>query len=336
MAGRLLSLVLALGAVGAVVGQGAAAADAAGPRAPRIVRVAQAGDPVALAAADIARAERVRASLAAQHAQLDRTYDAQKVEIDKLKRQQASWRRDRALRTKLAASVETAKTLERLARELVAAEAAVARARARGVAAIDAALASADPARRRDLTARRRAWAPAPAVKRIVLPDDRLDPLADPEELDDQAAALADSEAELVSAITRLDDQARRYDAQALLRKQHDRAAELGVRDETDPRPSVTNGSGATLGADDSFAPPGEDSPAPEAAGGFDRDATALATVIDPGTIDVLRSAGRSNDPARRAAAARAARDDVKRRLAQLAQRRAAIEARARELRRAP
>jgi hypothetical protein len=328
----LVPLVLVLGALGAAVGPGAASA-APGRRE---LRVAQAEDRVAVAASEIARAERSRAALAAQHAALDRTYDAQKIEIDKLKRQKASWRRDRALRTRLAESVETAKKLEALARELTLAQATLGRARARGVAAIDAVMASAPDARRRELAARRRAWAPPPPIKRIVLPDDALDPLADPEELDDQAAALADSEAELAGTIARLDDQARRYDGQALLRRQHERAAELVIRDETDPRPGVAGGGGRALGAEaDGFpAAPGEDLGEPQAA--FDGEASALSAVIDPGTVDVLRSAGRSNDPARRAAAARAARDDVKRQLDRLKKQRAAIEGRARELRRAP
>ncbi len=332
MSRRLLSLVLALGAASA----GTGVAHAGGrDHDGRAVRVAQAPpDAVSVAIADVARAERARSVLAGQRAALDQRYHAQLDEIDKLKRQKASWRRDRALRAKLAESVENAQALDRLARELAGAEAEVGRARARGVAAIDAALATAPVARRAELTARRKQWAPAPRVKRIVIPDDSLDPLADPEELEAQAAALVDSEAELAREVARLDGEAGRLDRQAALRRQHDRAEELAIRDDVDPRPGVAGAGGPALaGADVAPALPDD---APEGEAAVDRDVTALSAVIDPGTVDVLRTAGRSNEPARRAAAARAARDAVKARLARLGKQRAAIEARARELRRAP
>lgn len=328
----LVSLVLAVGALGAGVGQGvaiAAPASAAGA-----VRVAQAPpDPVAVAAAEVTRAEQGRSSLAGQRTTLDQRYATQLAEIDKLKRQKASWRRDRALRSKLAESIETAQALARLASDLAAADAELGRARARGVAAIDLALATAIGPRKAELTARRRQWAPPPRIKRIVIPDDSLDPLADPDDLEDQAAALADSEAELGREVARLDVQAARFDRLATLRKQHDRAEELVLRDDADPRPGVASAGGALATADPAPSGIGEDAPVDAS---FERDATALSAVIDPSTVDVLRSAERSNDPARRAVASRAARDAVATRLASLKKQRAAIEARARELRRTP
>lgn len=331
MTRRFLSLVLALGALGAGVGPGVAiAAPAAGA-----VRVAQVPpDAVAVAAADVARAEQARSALAGQRTALDQRYAAQLAEIDKLKRQKASWRRDRALGSKLAESIETAQALARLASDLAAAEAELGRAHARGVAAIDAALATAIEPRRAELAARRQQWAPPPRIRRIVIPDDSLDPLADPEELEDQAAALADSEAELGREVARLDAQAARFDRLAALRRQHDRAEELVLRDDVDPRPGVA-GAGGVLSAGDAV-PTGPGFEDPAATAGFERDATALSAVIDLGTVDVLRSAEHSNDPARRAVASRAARDAVATRLARLKQQRAAIEARARELRRTP
>lgn len=322
----LVALVVALGALG-TPGAGVGRA-IAGPA----IRVAQA-DPVAVASADVARAERARSALAAQRAVLDARYTSELGEIDKLKRQKASWRRDRALRAKLAESVETAQALARLASQIAAADAEVGRARARGVAAIDRALPGASAGRRAELTARRAQWAPAPRVKRIVIPDDALDPLADPEELDEQAAALAESEAELAREVARLDGQAARYDRLAALRKQHDRAEQLALRDDVDPRPGAAGTRGAPGTADVEGAPAPDES-APESS--FDGVATALSAVVDPGTIDALRSAERSSDPARRATVARAARDAVSARLARLHKQRAAIEARARDLRRAP
>ncbi len=328
----LRTLTLALVAAGAfALGAGTARADAGRSRLPA-VRVAQApSDAVTVAAGVVARAEKSRATIVAQRTALDQRYATELGEIDKLKRQKASWRRDRALRSKLAASVETARALAALASQVAAAEAELARARARGVAAIDGALATASADRRPALLARRQQWAPAARVKRIVIPDDALDPLADPEELDDQVAALVDSEAELAREVARLDGQAGRFDRLAALRRQHDRAEELATRDDVDPRPGVAGPS--------RFAGAVDAAPAPSEESGFDapeRDAAALSAVIDAGTSDALRSAERSNEPARRALATRAARDAVAARLARLRQQRAAIEARARALRRAP
>jgi hypothetical protein len=66
----------------------------------------------------------------------------------------------------------------------------------------------------------------------------------------------------------------------------------------------------------------------------FESDATVvLAEVVDPSTIDSLHRASRSGDPAQRALAAKKARDAVAARLEQLRQKRAQIEARARQLR---
>ena len=58
-----------------------------------------------------------------------------------------------------------------------------------------------------------------------------------------------------------------------------------------------------------------------------------LGEVIDHSTIDSLTRAQRSGDPAKRAEAARLARDAVAQRLDQLKKKRAQIEARARQLR---
>ena len=58
-----------------------------------------------------------------------------------------------------------------------------------------------------------------------------------------------------------------------------------------------------------------------------------LAEVVDPSTIDELNRAQRSNDPKKRAAAARLTRDAVSKKLDQMTQRRKQIEDRARLLR---
>jgi hypothetical protein len=320
---------------------GAASADvrtrtAAAPR----MRTAQIQTAVERAAAAVAKAEAVRTQLVGERTKLVRRYEGELAEIDKLKRQKASWRRDRALRGKLAASSETARALAALADKLKRADADVVRARASAVFAVDQAMITATGPARTDLERKRRAWAPPPPPPRkIIIPDEALDPLADPEELDQQAAELRDAEGELGREIARLDAQATRYDRMAELRRQHDRAAELAVRDESDPRRIGTQARGGTLetagASNDGLgpAPPNESDgfsdPAPES-----RDfATALSDVVDPSTVDALRRAERSSDPNARAAAARRAREAVNQRLATMRKKRAAIETRARELR---
>jgi hypothetical protein len=333
--------VLLLGSVGAGV------ADAR-PVTPR-GRVAQAADPVDVASAAVAKAESARAAIAADRAALQRRYDGELVEIEKLKRQKASWRRDRALRSQLATSNETAKSLTVLAERLKKADADVARARAAAVVAIDRALPRTPVgARRSDLQRKRRMWAPPPPPpKKIRIPDESLDPLADPEELDQQIASLRDTEGALLREVAQLEEQAAKFDHMARLRAQHERADELARRDEADPRRIGTIARGTALDGEGAAAPQdSEDGFGPAPDGIFENDnepigdardfATALSEVVDPSTVDALRRAERSNDPGARAAVARRARDAVNKRLETLRKRRAAIETRARELRTAP
>ena len=340
-----LALILATLVVAGSVGAGGADARPRGRTAasanrslPRPERVAQQPTPLDVAIATAQRAEKARADLVARRAELARRYQDEVAEIDRLKRQQASWRRDRALRARLASSLETARALTELADRIKRAGAELARARAAAVIAIDRALPTAGP-RRAELERRRRAWAPAPPPpRRIVIPDEALDPLADPEELALQAAALRDSEAELAREIDRLAQQAERFDRIAAVRKQHDRAEELDRRDDGDPRRVASRG-GAEAAQDGvaSPLPPTEDSgPSSDPAAGFGDGrelSTALAEVVDPATVDALRKAERSTDPATRAAAARRAREAVVQRLARLRKQRGVIEGRARELR---
>ncbi len=304
---------------------------------PAASRVGQAPTPVERAAAVVAKAEAARAQVVAERAQLARRYEAELAEVDQLKRQKPSWRRDRALRGKLASSLETARALDAVAARLKRADADVVRARAAAVVTIDQALITATGPRRAELERRRRVWAPAPAAPRkILIPDERLDPLADPEELELQAAALRDAEAELGREVARLEQQAARYDRMAALRRQHERAEELALRDESDPRRIGTTARGGgnegLAAADDGAPAPGEHDLSDPGLDSRDL-ATALADVVDPSTVDALRRAERSTDPAARAAAARRARDAVRARLTTMRTKRAAIEGRARELR---
>src|SRR5437763_1680288 len=80
--------------------------------------------------------------------------------------------------------------------------------------------------------------------------DAALDPLADPEELEQQAAALRDSEGELGREVERLERQATRFERIAIVRKQHDRASELDLRDDVDPRRVAVRSSAADTSHD--------------------------------------------------------------------------------------
>jgi len=328
----LQALAVAFAVAAPVIGAGAAAADV-GPR----VRVAQAPSRVDAAIAAVARSQKALGALATERAAATRRYQGELAEVDQLKRQKASWRRDRALRSKLASSLETAKALTALADRVRVADAELTRAKAAAVAAIDAAMVSATPSARAELARRRAAYAVAAPTKKIVLPDDALDPLADPEELDEQAAALRDAEAALTAEVARLDRRARTFDAAAELRRQHERAESMSATDD-DGVNRVAVRSGATEAAtvaDGASAPPTESgglTGAADAPTGREL-ATALSAVVDARTVDVLRESDRSADPATWAAASRQAKVAVAARLETLRKRRLAIEARARELR---
>lgn len=323
----LLALTVAL----AIAAPGVAAADVR-PR----VRVAQAPSRVDAAVATVARAQKALTALATERAAATRRYQGELAEVDQLKRQKASWRRDRALRGKLASSLETAKALTALADRVRLADAELTRAKAAAVAAIDGALATATPAARADLLRRRAAFAVAAPTKKIILPDDALDPLADPEELDDQAAALRDAEAALTAEVARLDKRARQFDAAAELRRQHERAESMSATDDDGVnRVAVRSGSPEAAVTGDSAPAPFENGGMTGAADGpTGRElATALSAVVDARTVDALRESDRTTDPTARAAAVRQAKAAVAQRLDTLRKRRLAIEARSRELR---
>ena len=287
-------------------------------------------------------AERRVTQVATYRNQLAGRYGVELRRIDQLKKQRASWRRDRELRDQLSASLETANQLKAATTELARANEQLVGARRALVAAIDRELALGPTSPRRMQLAKARA-AVAPArnrtPNRIVLPDTKIDPLADPEELDVQAAALRETEAELARQVTGLEVQARELERIVAIRKQHDRASEIARREDDTPRRGTTpNSSAKTLGgadAEDSAAPSADPAGRGEPLGStFESEATVvLAEVVDPSTIESLHRAQRSGDPSQRAIAAKKARDAVAARLEQLRQKRAQIEARARQLR---
>jgi hypothetical protein len=173
--------------------------------------------------------------------------------------------------------------------------------------------------------------------RRIVIPDFEVDPLADPEELDQRAAELRASEEDLGRQLAALKAQAAEFDHLVLLRKQHDRAGDLFNRDDDEPHRNTARpgDSGSSEGEPLTTGGGGRPSLPPSSnATNFDTFVPiVLAEVIDPSTINSLEAAKRSGDPALRADAAHLAGDAVGRRMAEVRKRRLEIEARARQLR---
>jgi hypothetical protein len=265
------------------------------------------------------------AQLTAQRAQLARRYQEQLAAVDRLKKQKPSWRRDRELNAAQADAKVTADKLTVLDSQLVAL---------------------------------RGQLAPPRAPKKIVIPDAELDPLADPQELEQQAAAIRAIEQQLERERRGLEVHAQELAHVAELRKAHDRAGDLATRDDDQPHRNAQRGGARTAAADESSSPspqsggsggspPGGDPSPPgdtDSFGGGDRGtggagsfesvaSIVLGEVIDRSTIDGLVRASRSGNPAQRARAAKQARDAVAKRLEQLKKKREQIEQRARQLR---
>jgi hypothetical protein len=228
-------LSLALAVTAALVG-GVAPAAGARPRVAQVAPVAAASDRLR---AGVDRLVRERAQVATERATLAAGYERQLRTIDGLKRQRASWRRDRQLRAEMSSSLDTARRLQTVTARLRDLDARLSRDRRQLLAAIDVELAAPQPAaRRQQLTQLRAAVRTAlgPAPRKIVVPDDELDPLADPEELEQQAAALRDSERELAREVDNLARQAARFRRMSELRQQNERAGSLALRDDEGPR----------------------------------------------------------------------------------------------------
>jgi hypothetical protein len=283
-------------------------------------------------------AERQVLRLTSQRALLAKRYQDELDAIDRLKKQRASWRRDRDLRDSLSSSLETANQLTATTRELENAQLSLTAARRAYAGAIETELAGKPVATRRAALERaKRVLGPQlnDAPRRIVLPDLEIDPLADPEELDQRAAELRASEDELNRQAAGLDAQATELEHLAQLRKQHDRAGDLFTRDDDQPHrnPARKSGDGTATDPavwDASRLPTAGlgSSPSPQS-----YVPVVLADVIDASTINMFAAAERSGDPAQRAEAARMAHDAVARRVDQLRKKRAELEARAKLLR---
>jgi hypothetical protein len=320
---------------------------------------------VEVAQNQVASATQKLTQLQAQRAQLAGKLAQQVAAVDSLKKQKASWRRDRALNTAQAAANDTATKLTALDKNLAAAQRALANARRTEVAAIDAEMKSGASGVRADQLAKLRAQlVPAPiAPKRIVIPDAEIDPLADPDELERQVAAIVAAEKQLELQRKTLDQQHEDLVVVAELRQAHERTAELSTRDDDQPHRGAQSSSrgtnaetaaptagasndsaggagqgsgggspttGGTSGGGDTF---GADTKGTTSSGFESSAAVALGEVIDRSTIDGMLRAQRSGDPKQRAEAAARARDAVAKRLELLKKKRAMIEARAKQLR---
>lgn len=284
-------------------------------------------------------AERQVVQLTTSHAALEQRYQDQLAQIDRLKNQRASWRRDRELRASLSESLETANLLSAATRELEKAKANLERARRAYLLAIDSELgAGAAPIRVQALVRAKAQLVPQlkDVPRRIVIPDFAVDPLADPEELDQHAAELRAAEVDLTRQLAGLRAQAAELDHLVVLRRQHERAGEVFNRDDDEPRHNTAGHSASEPGVDEGAGTAGgrpNTQPLPSAPVFENFVPIVLADVIDASTINSLEAAQRSGDPAQRAEASRLAGDAVSRRLAEVKKRRLEIEERARLLR---
>jgi len=298
----------------------------------------------------VATDEQKLAAIAASRAKLAQRYQEQMATLDHLKKEKASWRRDRELRGSLADSADTANQLATLNQQLAAANDALVTARRALVAAIDRELKAGAAGARAPQLAQLRAQVDAklgPAPKKIVLPDAEIDPSADPEDLDQQAQVIAETEKQLASQVAGLDEQAAELAHVADLRKHNERAKDLMLAEDDQPHRNAQHSTGGSREAGDNTL--SQPAPTSGGAGGgsggdstfggsstqsFEAEATfVLGEVIDRSTIEGLSRAQRSGDPAKRAEAAKQARDAVAARLDQLRKKRAQIEQRAKQLR---
>jgi hypothetical protein len=316
------------------------------------------------AAADTSRLERARLQKLSEKRVLERAYESQLRELDRLKRSRASWNRDRQIRSRKAESESTAARLSRADSELRTIDELLRGQRRALLAAIDREAATRPSPTRQAALDRMRAQVTAalkPRVRKILVPDDTLDEMADPEELTEQIALIQQAEAELRREREVLRQREDRYVRMARLRQLRERATQMseleeevgrrtgraggrtsvtgqGDRDESaaDPDPSSDYSGGS---GDGGAAPPGEGEAGGPGGGfnedgGFEQSSVLLTDVVDSGTIDALRRAGRSSSPGRRADAAARARKQVEARLQRLERSRAVIQRHLGKLRR--
>ena len=209
-------------------------------------------------------ADRRVGQLFAQRQTLNARWQGELSAIDRLKQKKKTWNQERELREKLSAANETATQLQKLDRDLKAAQAQLAGARRVLVAAIDAELAAKPaPARTQQLQALRANLVPQvarPSAHRIAIPNLEVDPNADPEDLDAQAAELRQIEAELLRQVNSLDKQSKDLERVAELRQSHERTIAIDRREDNTPTRNTPPGGGTGRGEGLSSPTSAEDS----------------------------------------------------------------------------
>lgn len=295
-------------------------------------------------AAQVLAAETRGTTLLAEKKQLLNRYERQLQEVDRLKRRRASWRRDRLLRKQLADSHRIARKLGGLDKRLRTLQKRIRSLRGKLLASATTELGKSPTRPRR---ARLIAWRDRarlflrPRSKRIILPDSTVDPLADPEDLEEQATQLRQTEKRLAREIANLKSRAQRFRRMVRLRRLRARASMLRRIEPNRPRRSTarlsadrnqaTGGAGAGLSSEDSSPTPNDDFSDPSAGSNL---VVVLANVVNSAALTALRRARTSNDPLFKARAADSARKQVKARLERLRAQRKRIRRRARSLRR--
>jgi hypothetical protein len=277
--------------------------------------------------------------LVAQRDALRQRLNDELVAIDRLKRGPRGWRTKAQLEERLSDANETQKLLEAADARVAAASRQLVAAQAGLAAAIEAELRVAGGEAQARLLRERAQLTPRRAARRIVLPDTKVDPRLDPEELDEQVAAIKQVEGELERQIKGLEEQAAELQRVHDLRQQHARTLELDRRDDNSSRRTTPTAPGVRPVGDAAAPPGGSSSPSPSGptfptglpetgggSGAFEADAhIVLPEVVDPAVLDGIRSAQTSGDRGQRAAAVRRARDAVTQKLKDLREKRAAI-----------
>ena len=272
-------LLIAIAAMAVVMT--ASSADAAGPadvgrQGGKLVRKQSSSAKRAtdIAAAELARLRGERKTWVNAKRSLAARYKKQLANIDKLKRQRSGWRRNRELRAAYRETQATAKRLAKFDRRVRSYARRLVTARQRLLAAVTSELATKPSAKRaRYLRAMRRTASRGSngRRRRIVLPNDRIDPLASAEELEEQARLLRKSEQQLAREIVNLEARERRLAKMAKLKRTRARASEMGTLDVNNPRRTTgrtgtsanNRGSGGGVSSDAESDP----SPAPGEAG---------------------------------------------------------------------
>jgi len=283
-------------------------------------------------------AERTVTQLAARSEAIEARYHEQTDTVSQLKSQPRSWNHDRDLKAAMRDADVTRRQADTAARDLSAAKDKLATARRAWLAAVDAELPTVTGERASELKAMRARLASQLRTppRKIILPNAKIDPNADPEDLDQQAAAIRETETQLSAEVAGLEALAAEHAKNAELLKHHQRANDMDIRDDNQAHRiashSTSTGFGGAADSAQTPAPPADSLRNPPTT--FEADAPiVLQGVIDSSTLQGMERAQHSGDPAQRAQAARTTRDAVNAQLVQLHQKRMAIEKRARELR---